>query len=41
MGLHEYMKRVVEQREVLSRSQARALVHLMIFPAYPRHWKGK
>ena len=30
MGLHEYMKRVVEQREVLSRSQARALLNLVL-----------
>ena len=30
MALHEYMKRVVEQREVLSRSQARALLDLVL-----------
>ena len=30
MALHEYMKRVVEQREVLSRSQARALLNLVL-----------
>ncbi len=30
MALHEYMKRVVEQREVLSRSQARALLDLIL-----------
>ena len=30
MALHEYMKRVVEQRELLSRSQARALLDLVL-----------
>ena len=30
MALHEYMKRVVEQRELLSRSQARALLNLVL-----------
>jgi anthranilate phosphoribosyltransferase len=30
MALHEYMKRVVEQREVLSRSQARSLLNLVL-----------
>jgi len=30
MALHEYMKRVVEQREVLSRCQARALLDLVL-----------
>jgi anthranilate phosphoribosyltransferase len=30
MALHEYMKRVVEQREVLSRNQARALLDLVL-----------
>ncbi|MGP8258952.1 MAG: anthranilate phosphoribosyltransferase [Acidobacteriaceae bacterium] len=30
MALHEYMKRVVEQREVLTRSQARALLDLVL-----------
>ena len=30
MALHDYMKRVVERREVLSRSQARALLDLVL-----------